>query len=123
MVKFITSEELLSRYAAGERDFSGVSFIKDDELFVGQGVNLVGADLRNINLRGASFTVRDRLKAALSAPCSGRTEQPFGAIVARIASAIGAPGAAVRTRPGAITGDALPARLLVVEPESDLELE
>ncbi|MEH1997491.1 MAG: pentapeptide repeat-containing protein [Nostoc sp.] len=42
----MTAEELLERYAAGERDFSGVNL---------EGVNLSGTELRGIILRGANL--------------------------------------------------------------------
>ncbi|MDZ8140998.1 MAG: pentapeptide repeat-containing protein [Nostoc sp. DedQUE04] len=40
------AEELLQRYAAGERDFSGVDL---------EGANLVRANLSEANLRGANL--------------------------------------------------------------------
>jgi uncharacterized protein YjbI with pentapeptide repeats len=42
----MTAEELLERYAAGERDFSGVDL---------SGVNLMEVDLTGINLEGATL--------------------------------------------------------------------
>ena len=42
----MTSEELLQRYAAGERDFTGIT-IKQ--------INLILADLRDINLSNAKM--------------------------------------------------------------------
>ncbi|MEH2236669.1 pentapeptide repeat-containing protein [Nostoc sp.] len=48
------AEELLRRYAAGERNFAGIELrnsVNSTDLFP----NLEGADLRKINLRGASL--------------------------------------------------------------------
>ena len=47
MVWEITAEELLERYAAGERDFTEIIL---------EYANLSGVELRNINLRGAQFS-------------------------------------------------------------------
>lgn len=59
--KIMDAEELLRRYAAGERNFAGV------DLFSGSGrLNLKGADLRGINLRGAMLHFADLSGANLS---------------------------------------------------------
>lgn len=47
MVWEITAEELLERYAAGERDFTEIIL---------EYANLSGVELRNINLSGAQFS-------------------------------------------------------------------
>jgi uncharacterized protein YjbI with pentapeptide repeats len=52
----ISAEELLKRYAAGERDFSGIKLGNADFREINlsgaylRGINLSGADLRGINL-------------------------------------------------------------------------
>ncbi|NJO99059.1 MAG: pentapeptide repeat-containing protein [Pleurocapsa sp. CRU_1_2] len=56
----MTVDELLSRYAAGERNFSAIKFIRNVESRRGR-VDLRGADLRGINLSGS-----DLLGASLS---------------------------------------------------------
>ncbi|MCT7953201.1 pentapeptide repeat-containing protein [Ancylothrix sp. C2] len=57
LMEKMTVEELLSRYAAGERDFHGIMLIA---LLLNEGVNLRGADFRNAcinnaNLRGVDL--------------------------------------------------------------------
>ena len=68
----ITTVELLERYNAGERNFSGVKIIKD---FLGAtGYELFGVDLRGISLRGAylediCFSETNLMGADLSGCC------------------------------------------------------
>jgi len=50
----MNTKELLSRYAAGQRDF--------------QNLNLVAANLRNVNLSGANLSGANLAKANLQAP-------------------------------------------------------
>jgi uncharacterized protein YjbI with pentapeptide repeats len=59
----ITVEELLDRYAAGERNFPGVTLIQP--LRVGM-IEIQGVDLRGINLRGAFLEEVDLTGANLS---------------------------------------------------------
>lgn len=54
--RIMTVEELLERYAAGERDFSGVDL---------SDVNLSGADLLHINLSGANLSRANLVGARL----------------------------------------------------------
>ena len=60
----MTAEELLQRYAAGERDFAGVSLrecvLVNTDL---RGVNLSGADLRFAELIGVKLTEANLTKA------------------------------------------------------------
>ena len=53
MVWEITAEELLERYADGERNFAGIELIQSDGVPPDSSIDLEGAVLRNINLRGA----------------------------------------------------------------------
>jgi DNA-binding XRE family transcriptional regulator len=58
----MTAEELLQRYTAGERDFSGLNLIR---LNVG-GDNPLGANLNGINLSGSNLSESDLTKINLS---------------------------------------------------------
>lgn len=49
----ITAEELLARYADGERDFRGIELIQSEGVPQDCMIDLEGAILRDINLRGA----------------------------------------------------------------------
>jgi len=49
----ITAEELLARYADGERDFRGIELIQSEGVPLDSSIHLEGAILRDINLRGA----------------------------------------------------------------------
>jgi uncharacterized protein YjbI with pentapeptide repeats len=68
----MTAEELLERYAAGERDFSGVdlSGVDLEEVYLEevnlQGANLSGTLFFRSNLRGAIFTNANLERADLS---------------------------------------------------------
>ncbi|MGB3637228.1 MAG: pentapeptide repeat-containing protein [Rivularia sp. (in: cyanobacteria)] len=53
MVWEITAEELLERYADGERNFAGIELIQSDGVPLDSSIDLEGAVLRDINLRGA----------------------------------------------------------------------
>lgn len=57
MVWKITTDELLARYNAGERDFNGIELIRIPERdgFEGPIEGLEGANLQGINLRGANL--------------------------------------------------------------------
>ncbi len=61
MVWKITTDELLARYNAGERDFAGVEILRivgeigERDGVDGQITGLEGAELRGINLRGANL--------------------------------------------------------------------
>jgi uncharacterized protein YjbI with pentapeptide repeats len=61
MVWRITTDELLERYKAGERNFNGIELIRivgemgERDGVDGQITGLEGADLRGINLRGANL--------------------------------------------------------------------
>jgi uncharacterized protein YjbI with pentapeptide repeats len=61
-VGVMTAEELLQRYAAGERDFSGLNLIR---LNIG-GEYPMGAKLSGINLSGANLSESDLSKINLS---------------------------------------------------------
>ncbi|WP_319418752.1 pentapeptide repeat-containing protein [Pleurocapsa sp. FMAR1] len=50
----MTVDELLCRYAAGERNFSAIRFVRDIESRRGR-VDLGGADLRGVNLCGSDL--------------------------------------------------------------------
>jgi uncharacterized protein YjbI with pentapeptide repeats len=52
----MTSKELLERYAAGERDFSGITLVSG---------NLIRADLRGINLSNANLSNTSFIQAIL----------------------------------------------------------
>lgn len=53
MVWEITAEELLARYADGEQDFRGIELIQSEGVPADSSIDLEGAILRDINLRGA----------------------------------------------------------------------
>ena len=61
MVWRITTDELLARYKAGERNFAGIELIRivgemgERDGISGLITGLEGADLRGINLRGANL--------------------------------------------------------------------
>ena len=59
----MTAEELLERYAAGERDFSGAN-LYDANL---NGADLNGANLNGANLNGANLTDANLSEASLGA--------------------------------------------------------
>ncbi|MEH2448859.1 MAG: pentapeptide repeat-containing protein [Nostoc sp.] len=62
----MNAEELLRRYAAGERNFAGVDLssvdLREAEL---TRINLVGANLRGVNLTGANLNCSALRKADL----------------------------------------------------------
>jgi uncharacterized protein YjbI with pentapeptide repeats len=53
MVWEITAEKLLERYADGERNFAGIELIQSEGVSLDNVIDLEGAVLRDINLRGA----------------------------------------------------------------------
>lgn len=55
----ITAEELLQRYANGERDFPGIELIQSEGVPQDCSIDLEGAILRDINLRGAYLRQAD----------------------------------------------------------------
>ncbi len=58
MVWEITADELLERYADGERNFAGIRLLENGfrpSKYGGEGSDLDGVVLRDINLRGAYF--------------------------------------------------------------------
>jgi uncharacterized protein YjbI with pentapeptide repeats len=57
MIWYITPEELLERYASGERNFAGIELVEyvSSPKYRGGIINLDGMVLRDINLRGAYF--------------------------------------------------------------------
>ncbi len=81
MVWKITTDELLARYNAGERDFNGIELIRIPERdgFDGpiegiegadlRGINLRGANLKDIYLNGANLTGADLFGASLISAC------------------------------------------------------
>jgi len=61
----ITTEDLLKRYTSGKRNFAGAAVIRDSE--VGRNfIDLEGAVLRDINLRGADLSFADLRGADLT---------------------------------------------------------
>lgn len=72
MVWKITTDELLARYNAGERNFAGVEILRivgemgERDGVDGQITGLEGADLRGINLRGANLEKVDLSGADLT---------------------------------------------------------
>ncbi|WP_407674182.1 pentapeptide repeat-containing protein [Nodularia harveyana] len=66
MVWEITAEELLARYADGERDFRGIELIQSQGVPLDSSIDLEGAILRDINLRGAYLRQADLCKADLT---------------------------------------------------------
>ncbi|WP_414527041.1 pentapeptide repeat-containing protein [Nodularia chucula] len=72
MVWKITTDELLARYNAGERNFAGVEILRivgemgERDGVDGQITGLEGADLRGINLRGANLEKLDLSGADLT---------------------------------------------------------
>jgi uncharacterized protein YjbI with pentapeptide repeats len=77
MVWEITPEELLERYASGERNFAGVELIPSDEKIYRsscqiqglEGANLKGINLRGAKLKDASFKRADLSNADLFGAC------------------------------------------------------
>lgn len=66
MVWKITAEELLARYADGERNFAGIELIQSAEEPEDNMFDLRGAILRDINLRGAYLRQADLTGADLT---------------------------------------------------------
>ncbi|MEH2012479.1 pentapeptide repeat-containing protein [Nostoc sp.] len=62
----ITAEELLARYADGERDFRGIELIQSEGVPLDSSIDLEGAILRDINLRGAYLRQTDLCRADLT---------------------------------------------------------
>ncbi|MEH2240309.1 pentapeptide repeat-containing protein [Nostoc sp.] len=62
----ITAEELLARYADGERDFRGIELIQSAEEPQDNMIDLQKAILRDINLRGAYLRQADLSEADLT---------------------------------------------------------
>ena len=60
-----TAEELLALYADGERDFAGIELIQSEGVPNEASIDLEGAILREINLRGADLTRADLFGACL----------------------------------------------------------
>ncbi len=61
----ITTEELLKRYTSGKRNFAGAVVIREEECGRNY-IDLEGAVLRDINLRGADLSFADLTGADLS---------------------------------------------------------
>ncbi len=66
MVWEITAKELLTRYADGERNFAGIELIQSEGVPQDCMVDLEGAILRDINLRGAYLRQADLTEADLT---------------------------------------------------------
>lgn len=66
MVWEITAEELLVRYKAGERNFAGIELIQSEGVPRDSSIDLEGAILRDINLRGAYLRQADLCRADLT---------------------------------------------------------
>ncbi|MHC5823660.1 MAG: pentapeptide repeat-containing protein [Nostoc sp.] len=62
----ITAEELLARYADGERNFAGIELIQSAEEPQDNMIDLEGAILRDINLRGAYLRQANLCRADLT---------------------------------------------------------
>lgn len=62
----ITAEELLARYADGERNFAGIELIQSEGVPLDSSIDLEGAILRDINLRGAYLRQADLCRADLT---------------------------------------------------------
>lgn len=62
----ITAEELLARYADGERDFRGIELIQSEGVPLDSSIDLEGAILRDINLRKAYLRQTDLCRADLT---------------------------------------------------------
>ncbi|MBN3894263.1 MAG: pentapeptide repeat-containing protein [Nostoc sp. NOS(2021)] len=62
----ITAEELLARYADGERNFAGIELIQSEGVPQEASIDLEGAILRDINLRGADLCRADLCRADLT---------------------------------------------------------
>ena len=62
-IRKMTAEELLKRYADGERDFMGIELIQTE---ISGKINLQRCDLRGINLHGAYLSKVDFTEANLS---------------------------------------------------------
>jgi uncharacterized protein YjbI with pentapeptide repeats len=74
-IKVMTAEELLERYAAGERDFSGIKFersmdLEDTEI---SGINLSNSTLIRANLSGANLRKANLSGANLGGSCLENT--------------------------------------------------
>jgi uncharacterized protein YjbI with pentapeptide repeats len=64
MVWEITASELLARYADGERNFAVIELIQSEGVPLDSSIDLEGAILRDINLRGAYLSkIEQRLRA------------------------------------------------------------
>lgn len=66
MVWEITAEELLVRYNSGERNFAGIELIQSQGVPQDSSIDLEGAILRDINLRGAYLRQADLRRADLT---------------------------------------------------------
>lgn len=66
MVWEITAEELLERYADGERNFAGIELIQSDGVPLDSSIDLEGAVLKGINLRGAYLRQADLRRSDLT---------------------------------------------------------
>jgi uncharacterized protein YjbI with pentapeptide repeats len=66
MVWKITPSELLARYADGERNFAGIELIQSEGVPQDCMIDLEGAILRDINLRGAYLRQADLTEADLT---------------------------------------------------------
>ncbi len=66
MVWEITASELLARYADGERNFAGIELIQSEGVPQDCMIDLEGAILRDINLRGAYLRQADLTEADLT---------------------------------------------------------
>ncbi len=62
----ITAEELLARYADGERNFAGIELIQSEGVPLDSSIDLEGAILRDINLHGAYLRQADLCRADLT---------------------------------------------------------
>jgi len=62
----ITAEELLARYADGERNFAGIELIQSEGVPLDSSIDLEGAILRDINLRGAYLRQANLCRADLT---------------------------------------------------------
>ncbi|MEH2231311.1 MAG: pentapeptide repeat-containing protein [Nostoc sp.] len=62
----ITAEEWLARYANGERNFAGIELIQSEGVPLDSSIDLEGAILRDINLRGAYLRQADLCRADLT---------------------------------------------------------
>jgi uncharacterized protein YjbI with pentapeptide repeats len=71
----MTAEELLERYAAGERDFSGIKFARSMDLEDAEipGINLSNSTLVRANLSGANLSKADLSGTNLGSSCLENT--------------------------------------------------